>query len=575
MVDFINFLRERCNNCHKCLRVCASKSISILEEYAEIIDERCISCGKCHVVCQNQALHIDNNVDKVKNAIKRNKKIIASIAPSYAGAFEMENESQIVTALKLLGFDIVEEAVIGTSIVVDYYKKYVKEGVYENIITTNCPSANYMIEKYYPSFIKYMVPIVSPMIAHGKLLKHKYGMDSHVVFIGPCIARKVEANEFQHKGIVDSVLTFQELDEWFREVGIEFKNLESQEFDNISYKRSSFPLEGIILTDDLEASSKQYEMIRVMGSDRCKSILDYIEKENVSGVCVELNICEEGCINGTGMPKDHTSYYTREKRVNRYLDKKRSYTNINIEIENVNKSIDFSKLFVNKKVNRMKASEKDIQEILKKMGKYKPEDELNCDACGYITCKEKAESIFEGTSEVNMCLPFMRGKAESLKNVIFDNSPNAIFLLDNELYVKEFNTSSERIFRIKADSIKGKPISKIINDEEFSRVMLTKESLIGHKIVYPQYGVVIIANILYLEKQNVIMAIMTDITLAEKNKEELERVKEKTLDAAQEVIDKQMRVAQEIASLLGETTAETKVILTKLKAIALGEVGDI
>lgn len=574
-MDFINFLRERCNNCHKCLRVCTSKAISVLEEHSEIIDEKCISCGKCHVVCQNQALYIKNNVKEVKDAIKENKRVIASIGPSYSGAFDMKEESQIVTGLKLLGFDIVEEAVIGTSIVVDYYKKYLKEGIYENLITTSCPSANYMIEKYYPSLIKYMVPIVSPMIAHGKLLKHKYGMDSFVVYIGPCIARKVEANDSQYMSVIDSVLTFQELGEWFKEAGIKLNNLESQPFDNISYKRSKFPLEGIVLTNDMEESSKKYEMIRVMGSDRCKSILDYIEKENVKGVCVELNICEEGCINGTGMPKDDTSYYTREKRVNRYIDKKKNYSNIDIEIEDVNKNIDFTKLFFDKKVNRKKPSEKDIQEILRKMGKYKPEDELNCNACGYVTCREKAESVFEGTSEVNMCLPFMRGKAESLKNVIFDNSPNAIFLLDNELYVKEFNTSSERVFRVKADSIKGKHISKIINDEEFNKVITTKESLIGHKIIYSQYDVVMIANILYLEKQNIIMAIMTDITLAEKNKKELERVKEKTLDAAQEVIDKQMRVAQEIASLLGETTAETKVILTKLKAIALGEVGDL
>lgn len=575
-MKLINFLREKCNNCHKCLRACPSKAISVLEDHGEIIDDKCISCGKCHIVCQKQALHIKSKVNKVKDAIQNNKKVIASISPSFAGAFEMKEETQIVTALKQLGFDIVEETAIGAKIVLNYYKEYVKKGSYENLITTSCPSANYLIEKYYPSLTKYMIPIASPMIAHGKLLKHKYGIDSYVVFIGPCIAKKVEAQDFQHNGIIDSVLTFQELDEWFKEEKLELKELESQLFDHISYRReSSFPLEGGVLIDVLDESQKKYEIIRVIGVDRCKEILECIENRSISGVCVELNVCEGSCIDGAGMPKDNINYYTREKRVKNYVNKKRYYSDSDIEIEHINKNIDFSKIFLDKNVNRRKASEKELQEILEKMGKYKPEDELNCNACGYVTCREKAESIFEGTSEINMCLPFMRGKAESLKNVIFDKSPNAIFLLDNKLCVKEFNTSSERVFKIKADDIKGKPISKIINDEEFNKVMMTKENLIGHKIVYPEHGVVLIVNIIYLEKQNIIMAIMTDVTLAEKNKEELARVKEKTLNAAQEVIDKQMRVAQEIASLLGETTAETKVILTKLKAIALGEAGDM
>jgi len=573
-MKFINFSREKCNNCYKCLRTCPSKAITILEDHAEIVDEMCISCGKCQVVCQKEALYIKSNINQVKKAILEGKKVIASIAPSFAGAFEMNEEGQMVTALKNLGFDIVEETAIGAEIVLDYYKKYVEEGKCENLITTSCPSANHLIEKYYPSLIKYMIPIVSPMIAHGKLLKHKYGMDSYMVFIGPCLAKKVEADEFQHSGIIDSVLTFEELDDWFKEEEIDLKDLETQEFNHTSYKRgSAFPVEGGFLIDGKGEGRKKYEIIRVTGVNRCKEILECIQKKDISRVCVELNICEGSCIDGPGMPKDGTNYYTREKRVKNYVNKKNLYSNT--EEENMINDIDFTKTFFDMKANRKKASESEIKEILRKMGKYKPEDELNCNACGYVTCREKAESIYEGMSEVNMCLPFMRAKAESLKNIIFDNSPNVIFLLDNELCVKEFNPSSEKVFRIKAEDIKGKPISSIISEAEFSKVMTTKESLIGHKVVYQKYGVVLIANILYLKNENVIMTIMTDVTSAEKNKEELARVKERTLDAAQEVIEKQMRVAQEIASLLGETTAETKVILTKLKGIALGEAGDI
>ncbi|MCC5909612.1 MAG: 4Fe-4S binding protein [Clostridiaceae bacterium] len=572
---FINFSREKCNNCYRCLRACPSKAISVLEDSTEILDEKCISCGECHVVCQADALYINSKVQEVKNAMKCGKKVIASIAPSFAGAFDMKEEGQIVTALKQLGFEIVEETAIGAEIVLDYYRQYVKEGSYDNLITTSCPSANYLIEKYYPSLTKYMIPIASPMIVHGKLIKHKYGMDSHVVFIGPCIAKKEEAKDFQHSGTIDSVLTFEELDDWLKEEKIQLKELESEPFHHVSYRRgSSFPLDGGVLINPPEEAEKKYEIIRVVGVDRCKDILECIENKSIHRVCIELNICEGSCIDGAGMP-GNTNYYIREKRVKNYVNKKTCYSNHDVEIEYVDKNLDFRRVFFDEMVVIEKASQEELQEILRKMGKYKPEDELNCNACGYQTCREKAEAVFEGISQINMCLPFMREKAESLKNVSFDNTPNAVFILDHDLRVKEFNPASEKIFQIKAEAIKEKPITMLINDVEFHEVMATKKSLIGRKVIYPKYGVVLIANILYLEKQDIIMAIMTDITLSEKHKEELARVREKTLDAAQEVIGKQMRVAQEIASLLGETTAETKVTLTKLKGVVLGEEGDM
>ncbi|WIV11720.1 [Fe-Fe] hydrogenase large subunit C-terminal domain-containing protein [Proteiniborus sp. MB09-C3] len=572
-MKFISFTRENCNNCYKCLRTCPSKAITILEDHAEIVDDLCISCGKCQVVCQKEALHIKSNIEQVKEAIQNKKRVIASIAPSFPGAFNIDDEYKIVTALKLLGFEMVEETAIGAEIVLDYYDKYWEEEKYENLITTSCPSVNNLIEKYYPSLTKYMIPVVSPMIAHGKLLKHRYGMDSVVVFIGPCLAKKAEAEDFQHRGIIDSVLTFEELSHWFAEENIVLNNLKPQPFNHTSYKRgSSFPAKGG-LVDHNGSNESKYEIMRINGVENCKEFLECIENNSISGIFVELNICNNSCIDGPGMPRDNTNHYVRKDKIKGYINKKRNRNQGDIEYNY--EKIDFTKIFFNRKANRKTASEKELREILGKMGKHKPEDELNCNACGYFSCREKAESVFEGMSDINMCLPFMRAEAESLRNVIFENSPNIIFLLDEELCVKEFNPKSERAFGIKAENIKGEPILKLIDEDIFRRVISTKENLVGQKVFYPEYGLVLIGNIIYLEKEKVLMVIMTDVTLAEKNKEELAIVKEKTINAAQEVIEKQMRVAQEIASLLGETTAETKVILTKLKDIALGEAGDI
>lgn len=572
-MKFINFIKENCNNCNRCLRICPSKAITILEDHAEIVDDLCISCGKCQIACQKGALIIKSNVSQVKKAIQSKKRVIASVAPSFAGAFDMSDEYQIVTALKKLGFDIIEETAIGAEIVLDYYNKYYEEGKYKNLITTSCPSVNNLIEKYYPSLTKYMIPVVSPMIAHGKLLKHKYGIDSVVVFIGPCLAKKAEAEDFQHEGIIDSVLTFEELDYWFLEENIVLRNLEPQPFNQTSYKRGSlFPVKGG-LSEENSFVRKKYELMRINGVESCKEFLECIENNGIDGFFAELNICNNSCIDGPGMPKDNINHYVRQDKIKKYVIKKKSYAQGDIEYNYEN--IDFTKRFFNRKASRKTATEDKIKEILGKMGKRSQEDELNCTACGYASCREKAKSVIEGMSDINMCLPFMKAEAESLRNVIFKNSPNIIFILDEDLKVKEFNPKSERAFNIKAEAMKGEPISKLIDEDIFLRVISTKEDLIGHKLVYSQYGLVLIGNITYLEKEKVLMVIMTDVTLAEKNKEELARVKKNTLNAAQEVIDKQMRVAQEIASLLGETTAETKVILTKLKDIALGEAGDI
>lgn len=564
-MQFINYSRENCNNCYKCIRVCSPKAISIYEDRAEIIEDRCISCGECYVICEQNALSIKNKVYEVKEAINSNKKVAVSLSASFPGVFSVE-AGKIVKALKVLGFDIVEETAIGGDMVVRAYEEYLQASENENLITTSCPSTNYLIEKYYPDLRKYMLPIVSPMIAHGKYLKRKYGRDTHVVFIGPCIAKKVEANERQHQGIVDSVLTFVELEQWFQEAGINLNELSSEEFDGEGSRR------GKQLPFKTKVSYK-YERIIVTGISRVREILDSVSKEELNHVFLEIASCEGGCIAGTGMPKDAGNYYVKRKRVNDYIDK--SSMNLKTQDKPLTEPINLSRITFDKRVKQIKHSKVEIESILRSMGKTKKEDELNCDACGYQTCRKKAESVLEGRSQLNMCLPFMRAKAESVKNVIFDHSPNAIFMVGcNDLRVKEFNPSSERVFQIKASEIKGERVKKIIPENIFEKVLETKENTVGKKIEYPQYGVILIANIIYVKKDNILMAIMNDVTSAEKNKEELEHVKKNTINAAQEVINKQMRVAQEIASLLGETTAETKVTLTKLKDIVIGERGE-
>ncbi|WP_432662743.1 [Fe-Fe] hydrogenase large subunit C-terminal domain-containing protein [Wukongibacter baidiensis] len=573
-MDYVNITKANCKNCYKCFRNCLLKSIKIKNEQAEMVSKTCIYCGQCLTSCPQGAINYESDLKLVKDAIKSGKKVIASLAPSFMGSFEIFDAGQIVTALKRLGFANIEETAMGAEIVSKLYREYVKKEKKDNIITTCCPSANLLVENYYPSLIEYMIPIVSPMIAHGKTLKKIYGGDSFLVFIGPCISKKIEAKDFQHDTTIDAVLTYEELAAWFEEENIDLKSLKSDDFDRDSYKcGSGFPLTGNIIENIFEEEISPYELISVNGINECREILECIEKGELNSVCIEINICKGGCIGGPGTAKDSNSFYIREKRVKDYVRNKVKISDTRDLY--ISDEMNLNKLFFNKRIKKDLAGPEEIESILRKMGKYKKEDELNCGSCGYDTCREKAQAVFEGKADQNVCLPYMRNKSESLTNIIFEYSPNLIFVLNDELNVLEFNPSAERVFKVNADYIKGKPISMLIDSSDFAEVIRNKGNKLAKKIVYSGYDVVLLQSVLYLSDQNLLLVIMTDITMEEKQKEELNKVKENAVKAAQNVIDKQMRVAQEIASLLGETTAETKSTLTKLKMIALAEDGDL
>jgi iron only hydrogenase large subunit-like protein/uncharacterized Fe-S cluster-containing protein len=555
------------------LSTCPVKAIKIKDEQAEIVEELCIGCGQCLAVCPQHAREVKSDLVEIKEAIADRKRMLASVAPSFIGAFEMADEGQIVAALKSLGFSIVEETAIGADVVAKFYKQYMEENRLENLITTSCPSANYLVERYFPSLVKYLTPLVSPMLAHGKLMKHYYGMDSYTVFIGPCMSKKAEAMDFQHEGIIDAVLTFDELLKWFEDEKIILKDLEAQPFDQKSYKGGcGFPLRGGVIESFFEKEETFYEIINADGIKECINLFESMEKGNINNVCIEANVCDGGCVGGLGMPQNGDDFFQRNKRIKEYVRKKeKSHTTA---YEPLVKSIKFSKAFFNRSVKKPKASEKEIQTILRKMGKYEAIDELNCGTCGYNTCREKAQAVFHGMAEINMCLPYMRSKAERMTNVIFENTPNIIIIVDENMRIKEFNPKAEKVFKVKAVDIKNQPVSVLIDDSCFYRAKEMKGALLNEKIAYEQHGLVLQQSMLYLEQQNVIFAIMTDVTAEEKRSEELIHVKQNALDTTQEIIEKQMRVAQEIASLLGETTGETKVTLTRLKEL-IDKNGDV
>lgn len=563
-MNVIGFKEASCKNCYKCVRICEVKAIVVKDQQAQICNDSCILCGHCLDACPQNAKTLISDLDKVKGFIKRKEKTVVSLAPSYLGIMDYDKVGQVVTALKKLGFFQVRETSEGAAYVTREYSRLLSEGKMRNIITTSCPSANELIEIYYPSLTPDMAPVVSPMIAHGRLIKKQLGEDVKVVFLGPCIAKKREAlGDERTTGAIDAVINFTEVEEWLKESNINIHALEESAFDNENPEVNRlYPITSGVLSSVVTTATKNhYRKFYVHGLNNCIELLKSMEKGEVEDCFIELNVCNGGCIKG---PAVDTSYISRfkvkldmEESISKVSPKESFYTQLEEK--------DLVKRFLPRGSKDPIPSDEEIRAILKKIGKVDKAHELNCGACGYPSCREKAIAVYQGKAELSMCIPYMHDKASSMANVVMDTTPNIIMMVDADMKIVEYNAAAERYFHYTKEQALSMYLYEIVDHTDFQYVLDTKASILGKKITYQEYGVTTLQNIVYVPDQNNVLGIMVDITAEEQKELKAYEVKMDTIEMAQKVIDKQMMVAQEIAGLLGETTAETKVTLTKLR----------
>lgn len=571
-MQIMNFSSANCKNCYKCVRTCVVKAIEVKDDQAQIVEDRCVTCGQCLVVCPQNARNILSHIDDVKKEIDAGKQVIATLAPAYRGFFE--DSDKMVSGLRKLGFSSIQETSIGAELVSREYEKLIKSTEETEFITSCCPSVMMMIERYYPELIPNILPVISPMVAHGKIIKSE-NPNAYVVFIGPCFSKTAESVAEGNKGVIDSVLTFDEIKQWFEQQNIDYIKLNATEPDMCGTLRGNrYPLVGGIINGIRSTlNDREIDVIRGHTMANCKTILDEMKEGNLHNVCLELSACNESCLGGPGGITNCGTPYIRLQALQRYV--KTVTKNSHTDKEKIQfPNIDTKRIFRNKRLNESMPTEEEITTIMQKMGKYDPSDELNCSACGYNTCRDKAVAVYQGMSQVQMCLPNMRNKAERMSNKIFSHSPNAIIVVDSNLNIEEMNRAAQEVFGYKSDLMAGKQISIIMDDKDFKEAIKNKHSSFREKTSYPQYNYIAYRNIVYLEKQNALLLIFTGITEEEKRKQELAILKKDMLTVTQQIIDKQMRTVQEIASLLGESTGETKVAFTKLKKV-LEEEGDV
>ncbi len=556
-MSYLDFKPASCKNCYKCLRECPVKAIRITNHQAKIIDERCILCGTCTGVCPQNAKIVHSESEVVENLLKSGDKIVASVAPSFVSSFGVNDFSVMQIALGKLGFAYSEETAVGANLVVEEYKKLLKEGKYKNFITSACPSVNRLIQEYYPNALPYLANVDSPMLAHAKLLKKQFPT-AKIVFIGPCIAKKKEAAE---SGIIDAVLTYEDLKVLFEKNKINLTQTAKLSVSKQGVgenKAKFFPISrGIIKSfDELPLG---YEYVAIDGVQKCMDILESVD--TLSGMFLELNACEYACVKGP------CSLTSAEGAIKANADIRKYATKGGDKWLTVDgRGIDISQFYPRIKPLGSAFTEKDIKAVLAQTGKFKKEDELNCGACGYRTCREKAWAVLNGFAESDMCVPYMRDRAETMSYEIIQNSPNGIIVVDFDLKIIEVSKKARELFGISGD-VKGRDLVDFINPTEYllastGKKFFTHERLtIGEKIVE--------LSVIVLSEQKVMFGMYTDITEQTNADKKLEKMRLDTIATTDEVIQKQMRVAQEIASLLGETTAESKVALLKLKAALL------
>ena len=553
MSNCLTLKKSNCKNCYKCIRHCPVKAIRFSGNQAHIIGNECILCGHCFVVCPQNAKQIVDETEKVKVYLQDTDPVIVSLAPSFVANYEGVGINAMREALKKLGFYDVEETAIGATMVKNEYERMLREEDRDIIISSCCHSINLLIQKYFPATLEYLADVVSPMQAHCNYIKKRYP-NAKTVFVGPCVAKKDEAEYYE--GIVDAVLTFEELNNWLEKEGIELK----QEMDAAEESRARFfPITGGVLKT-MAQDAPGYTYLALDGVENCMNALRDIEAGKIHKCFIEMSACVGSCTGGPVMDR-----YNRTSPVKDYITVANFAGEKDFDVEQP-KAVELKKQFEYIEHKSQQPTETEIMNVLRQMGKTKPSDELNCGSCGYNTCREKAVAIFQGKADASMCLPYLKNKAESFSDAIVKNSPNGIVVLNENLEVQQINESARKMMNIRFSSdILGEPVVRILDPLDFVEVLDSGKSIHNKRVYLAEYKRYVEQSVVHDRESHLLICNMRDVTEEEEQRSKKEDISRQTIEVADKVVDKQMRIVQEIASLLGETTAETKIALTKLK----------
>ena len=549
MNEILRLNASNCKNCYKCIRHCPVKAIRFSAGQAHVVGDECILCGQCFAVCPQNAKQISCDLEKVK-VMLMSAPVYASIAPSFAAAFPGVGITALREAMKKLGFCDAEETAIGAEIVKNEYERILREETPDVLVSSCCTSVNLLMRKHYPDTLFALAPVVSPLQAHCLDIKRRHPA-AKTVFIGPCIAKKYEAQESDY---IDAVLSFEELHEWLQRENIAPI---AQEDDISGGKTRLFPTTGGILAS--MAKQSDYTYLAVDGIEKCAEVLEEIRAGTLHRCFIELSACQGSCANGPLLGKHPATPALNTAQILRYA------TDGAFAVEQPGKD-GCARSFSPLQQTVRPPLESQITEVLAKMGKTTPEDQLNCGSCGYNTCREKAIAVIQGKAEQSMCLPYMMKKTEGFSDTIVENSPNGILVLNSDLEVQKINHEACRLLRVQNEKdVLGDQVIRLMDPEAFLRVRRKPRMLESEQLYLAEYECYVDRTILYNGDCHLYICILRDVSESMLQQEKKTEMRMQAVAIADDVAKKQMKIVQDIASLLGETAADTLIAINRLK----------
>jgi iron only hydrogenase large subunit-like protein len=553
--------KAQCRDCYRCVRVCPVKAIRMHGGQAAVVEERCIDCGTCVRECPQHAKSFRDDVDRTVRLLASGVRVAASVAPSFAAVYPEWQQRRLTSALRRLGFCYVGETAIGAYQVARETAAIVAAQPNRALICTACPAVVRFVERYRPELVANLVPVVSPMLAHARHIRRRLGDDVRVVFIGPCVAKKAEADRPEFAGLVDCALTFAELAQWFQREGIDLAEGEESDFDEIPAGPSRlFPLVGgCVRTAGWSTDLLAGEVRVASGFSEVCTALDALGEESVPHVLEPL-FCVQGCINGPAMP-DARNLFNRRGDVLRYAAAAPGPSPAEC------RRPELSTRFTSRAANEPAVSEEQIRAALEMTGKVRDEDQLNCGACGYANCRDKAVAVIRGLAEPEMCIPHMKRLAEQRADRIVDTSPNGIVILDEHLKILRMNSAFRKFFMC-SDALYGQSISNLLDPEPFERLASGQDQLIETTVEHRRYNLVCHQVMYPLREERQFVGIFVNVTHSRNNEEKLDHLRTQTILQAQELLEHQLQMAENIARFLGESTAKGEDLVEKLMVLA-------
>ena len=556
--SILQFRTANCKNCYKCIRNCPVKAIRVENQQAQIIEDQCILCEKCTSVCPQHAKVEHDDIPDIQKEIAVGKKVIASVHPAYLVRYGWNSVHLLEEKLQKMGFWKVFDAAQGASMMKQEYTRILEaQHQQKMMISSNCPVVVRLIEKKYPHLTEYLAPVCSAMQMHAQYLREQYP-DAVLVYVSPCISVMSELKEQQAQ--MDYVITFRELSNWMDDMP---QQQEQGKLPEEVYLSRMMAVSGGLIQAMQPVEGQKY--LSVDGMDQCREILKELQAGEYQDYFIEMNACANGCIGGPYSQK-------REKKL---LDALIAIRQISMPEGRPDYQKDYHMEMPDVTIRRFIPEEsypekaitrEQVTHVLQEMGKYTREDELNCGACGYDTCRAKAVAVIQGKAEVSMCIPYMREKQEDYANIIINAMPGLLVTVDYQLNIVQLNKAAKDLFDIsRKKHLLGKQLNEIMDDYAMVN-MIAFDREIEQDCIYLEEQRRYIERVITNDRKNkLILCIMKDVTKEKERQKKQRRAQADAVQMADKLAEEQLKIVHEIASLLGETAADTKVAIEELK----------